>query len=72
LYGAGRSGPAWHAADFEGTPLPPDLVESSGYAGERTKIFDFKELIGKIFRTKHLAHDARVLQGHARRVTFTY
>jgi hypothetical protein len=34
------------------------------------KIFDLKELIGKIFRTKDLASAAIVLKGHAERVSF--
>jgi hypothetical protein len=45
-------------------------MKSGGYAREGTKIFDVKELIGKIFRTKDLASGAAILWGHARRVSF--
>jgi hypothetical protein len=38
-----------------GIPPPPGLLESAAYAGERAKIFHFKELRGKIFRIKDLA-----------------
>jgi hypothetical protein len=40
--------------------------------GKSRKIFDVKELIGKIFRTKDLGSTASVLWGHARRFSFVY
>jgi len=40
--------------------------------GKSCKIFDVKELIGKIFRTKDLAFATTILWGHARRVSFAY
>jgi hypothetical protein len=40
--------------------------------GKSREIFDVKELIAKIFRTKDLAFAATALWGHARRVSFTY
>ena len=54
-----------------GTPSP----QSSGMRrlrGKSRKIFDVKELIGKIFRTKNLASIASVLWGHARRFSLVY
>jgi hypothetical protein len=40
--------------------------------GKSRKIFDVKELIGKIFRTEDLASAATVPRGHAQRVSFAY
>jgi hypothetical protein len=40
--------------------------------GKSRKIFDVKELTGKIFRTRNLASVATVLLGHARRFSFVY
>jgi len=51
-----------------GTPSP----RSSGMSrlrGKSRKIFDVKELIGKIFRTKNLVSVATILLGHARRIS---
>ena len=52
------------------TPLPPGLVESRFYARESIKIFGFKELIDKIFRTKDLASGESVPRRYARRDSF--
>jgi hypothetical protein len=38
-----------------GIPLLPALLESAGYTQQRAKIFDFKEVIGKISWTNDLA-----------------
>jgi hypothetical protein len=38
--------------------------------GKSREIFDVKELIGKIFRTKDLAFAALVVREHAGRVSF--
>jgi hypothetical protein len=38
-----------------GTPPPPGILESTGYARYPVKILHFKELRGKIFRIKDLA-----------------
>jgi len=46
---------------FEGYPPPPDLLNSGTYMGEVAKIISCKELIGKIFRTKHLASEPPLL-----------
>jgi hypothetical protein len=45
-------------------------VESRFYAGESIKIFAFKELIGKIFRTKDLASRESVPRRYAQRDSF--
>jgi hypothetical protein len=39
---------------------------------KQMKIFDVKESIGKIFRTKDLASTASVLWGHAQRFSLVY
>jgi hypothetical protein len=60
-------------AEWRGIPSPPPgPVESEVYVREMSKIFDVKELTGKIFRTKHLALAVLVFEEHARRVRFTY
>jgi hypothetical protein len=51
-------------------PLPPGQLESEVYARESTKIFGFKELIDKIFRTKDLASANFVLRRYAQRVIY--
>src|SRR5580700_1988324 len=51
-------------------PPPLGLVESRGYAGESSKIFGFKELIGKIFRTKDLASGTILPGRYAQRVSY--
>ena len=61
------------AAEFcemPGYPLPSGHLESEAYARESTKIFGFKELIDKIFRTKDLASEKLVLRRYARRVSY--
>jgi hypothetical protein len=45
-------------------------MESGTYTLETTKIFGFKELIDKIFRTKDLASGITVPRRYARRVTY--
>ena len=57
-------------SDMPGYPLPLGRVESKVYALESTKIFGFKELIDKIFRTKDLASGKFVLRRYARRVIY--
>jgi hypothetical protein len=42
-------------AEMGHTPSPSGILESTGYERDRVKIFDFKELGGKIFRRKDLA-----------------
>jgi putative transposase len=59
-------------ARSRGYPPPPWSSGMSRFRGKSRKIFDVKELIGKIFRTKDLASAASVLWGHARRVSFAY
>jgi hypothetical protein len=45
-------------------------VESRFYPGESIKIFGFKELIDKIFRTKDLASGESVPRRYAQRDSF--
>ena len=57
-------------ADFEGdTPPPPGPLESSAYAAYTAKIFGFKELTGKIFRTKDLSPEVSP-EGHSSPIGF--
>ena len=51
---------------------PPRSSGMSRLRGKSRKIFDVKELIVKIFRTKHLASAVTVLWGHARRIRFAH
>jgi hypothetical protein len=53
-----------------GTPLPPGPMESGTYTRDSTKIFGFKELIAKIFRTKDLASGTVAPGRYARRVMY--
>jgi hypothetical protein len=53
-----------------GTPSPPGPMESGTYTRDSTKIFGFKELIAKIFRTKDLASGTVVPGRYAQRVSY--
>ena len=51
---------------FGYTPLPPWSCGISGLRGNSRKVFGFKELTGKIFRTKDLALERLVPRRYAR------
>jgi hypothetical protein len=55
-----------------GIPPSPRSIEMRQLRRNSRKIFDVKELTGKIFRTKDLASTGIVLKRHARRVSFAY